>query len=257
MNNRIIINADDCGRSKMVDAAIEECIQLGCITSTTVMANMDDFEGAVRLYNTYKDSVSFGCHLNLTQGHPLLKSQILQDTGFTIVSDNGLIKLNGMHLRNSRISKAAKKAIFEELDAQIQKVLDGGIAISHIDSHHHIHNGVSILPIVVKAAKKYNISKIRILRNYLPSSPNLWARKAWRIYLGYLYQGVKTTEWFSSPKEFYRLTKTVQVLKKNTTIELMCHPGGESDSERNEIDLLKSIDFNREFGDTLINYNQL
>ena len=257
MNNRIIINADDCGRSKVIDAAIEECIQLGCVTSTTVMANMNDFEGAVDLYNTYKDSVSFGCHLNLTQGPPLLKSQILQDIGFTMVSDNGMIELNGMHLRNNRVSKAAKVAIFEELDAQIQKVLDSGIAISHLDSHHHIHNGFSILPIVVKAAKKYNITKIRILRNYLPFSSSLIARKAWRTYLGCLYHGVRTTEWFSSPNEFYRLTKSGQVTKENTTIELMCHPGGKSDSERKEIDLLKSIDFNNNFGDILINYNQL
>lgn len=257
MNNRIIVNADDCGRSEMVDAAIEECIQSGCITSTTVMANMDDFEGAVGLYNTYKDHISFGCHLNLTQGQPLLNSQILQDIGFTTVSDKGIVELNGMHLRNSKITKSAKVAIYEELDAQIQKVLDSGIAISHIDSHHHIHNGISILPIVVKVAKKYNINKIRILRNYLPFSYSLWARKAWRVYLDCLYYGVKTTKWFSSPNEFYRLTKSMQVIKKNTTIELMCHPGGNSDSERKEIDLLKSIDFNKDFGDILINYNQL
>lgn len=257
MNNRIIINADDCGRSKVVDDAIEECIQAGCVTSTTVMANMDDFEGAVGLYNTYKDSVSFGCHLNLTQGQPLLNSQILQDIGFTAVSDNGVIELNGMRLRNSRIPKEAKVAIYEELDAQIQKVLDSGVIISHIDSHHHIHNGLSILPIVVKVAKKYNISKIRILRNYLPSSCSLWARKAWRAYLGCLYSGVKTTEWFSSPNEFYRLTKSKQVIKKNTTIELMCHPGGASGSERKEIELMKSIDFDKDYGDILINYNQL
>ena len=105
MNNQIIINADDCGRSKVVNSAIEECIQAGCITSTTVMANMDDLEGAVGLYNTYKNSISFGCHLNLTQCQPLLKSQILQDIGFTSISDDGMIELNGMHLRNSRIPR--------------------------------------------------------------------------------------------------------------------------------------------------------
>lgn len=257
MNNRIIVNADDCGRSEKVNAAIEECIQLGCITSTTVMANMSDFEGAVHLYNTYKECVSFGCHFNLTQGSPLLKSQILQDIGFTTVSDDGRTELNGMCFRNGKIQKEARMAIYDELDAQVQKVLDSGIEISHIDSHHHVHNGISILPIAVEIAKKYDISKIRILRNYLPFSIDLLARKVWRIYLGCLYYGVKTTEWFSSPKEFYKLTKSKQVLKKNSTIELMCHPGGESDDEISEIELLKSIDFQKDFGDILINYNQL
>lgn len=257
MNNRIIVNADDCGRSKKVNAAIEECIQLGCVTSTTVMSNMDDFEGAVHLYNTYKECVSFGCHLNLTQGSPLLKSQILQDVGFTIVSDDGKTELNGMCFRNRIIAKEVQSAILEELDAQIQKVLDSGIEISHIDSHHHVHNGISILPLVVKTAKKYHIPRIRILRNYVPSLPDVIARKVWRIYLGCLNYGVKTTEWFSSPKEFYKLTKSKQVLKKNSTIELMCHPGGASDYEISEIELLKSIDFQKDFGDILINYNQL
>ena len=42
MNNRVIINADDCGINQTVDAEIERFIQLGKITSTTVMSNMDD-----------------------------------------------------------------------------------------------------------------------------------------------------------------------------------------------------------------------
>lgn len=47
---KIIINADDCGYSEKVNAAIEDCILKNAITSTTIMANMDDFEGALRLY---------------------------------------------------------------------------------------------------------------------------------------------------------------------------------------------------------------
>lgn len=42
---QVIINADDCGISQYVDREIERFIQLGKITSTTVMANMDDLEG--------------------------------------------------------------------------------------------------------------------------------------------------------------------------------------------------------------------
>ena len=51
---KLIINADDCGKSKEVNAAIAKFIEAGKITSTTVMANMDDLEGAARLFRQYK-----------------------------------------------------------------------------------------------------------------------------------------------------------------------------------------------------------
>lgn len=44
---KLIINADDCGCSVSVNRRIEEEILAHRITSVTVMANMDDFEGAV------------------------------------------------------------------------------------------------------------------------------------------------------------------------------------------------------------------
>lgn len=72
---KVIINADDCGYSKLVDDHIANAIRSGKITSTTMMANMNDFEGALALYDTYKDEVSFGFHLNLTEGTPLLKTK--------------------------------------------------------------------------------------------------------------------------------------------------------------------------------------
>ncbi len=79
---KLIVNADDCGYSKAVNEAICRFIEAGKITSTTVMANMDDFDGAVRLFNQYREKISFGIHLNLTEGHPLLYSQELLDKGY-------------------------------------------------------------------------------------------------------------------------------------------------------------------------------
>ena len=80
---RYIINADDCGKSVIVNKAIEASIINGLITSTTVMANMDDFAGAVRLFQEYGSRISFGWHINLTEGEPLSSSQLLLDNGYT------------------------------------------------------------------------------------------------------------------------------------------------------------------------------
>ena len=79
---RLIINADDCGSNRETDMAISRFIEMRKITSTTVMANMNDFEGAVQMYDKFHDVISFGVHLNLTQGAPLLYSQELLDNEY-------------------------------------------------------------------------------------------------------------------------------------------------------------------------------
>ena len=78
----LIINADDCGRTTQQNISIERAIISGKVTSTSIMANMPAFDGAVNLYNNYREKISFGVHLNLTEGEPLLYSQKLLDIGF-------------------------------------------------------------------------------------------------------------------------------------------------------------------------------
>lgn len=253
MNNRIIINADDCGYSQKVNAAIETCIQKGKITSTTIMANMDDFNGAVRLYNEYNEFVSFGAHLNLTEGVPLTKSQVLLDLGMFKEVDGGIL-FSGKEWRFSQIPNEAKKDVLKELDLQLQKIFDSEIKVSHIDSHHHIHTGVSIIPIIVELAKKYNIKSIRNIRNYIPFSCSYIGRKVWELWLKSLYHDVIITDYFAIFSEFYRLTKEEKLTKKNSTIELMVHPGGIYPDEEK---LLLELNFENEYSDKLINYNQL
>lgn len=114
------------------------------------LANMDDLEGASRLFDEYQDSISFGIHLNLTEGHPLRYSQELLDRGYyketaNVAGEKGNIYLNINQLRNKIISTSIQKELEKELCAQIEKVLDYGIRISHIDSHHHIHTSLLML----------------------------------------------------------------------------------------------------------------
>ena len=70
--NTIVINADDCGKSSVVNKAIRDCVESNLITSTTIMSNMDDFGGAIKLYEDYSGKISFGLHINLDEGEYLL-----------------------------------------------------------------------------------------------------------------------------------------------------------------------------------------
>ena len=143
---RIIINADDCGRNAVVDQSIRHFIEEGVLTSTTVMANMDDFEGAVKLYEEYYNKISFGAHLNLTQGSPLTDPSIFLKYGFC-KDMNGEIVFNGMPFRWKYMNVELRHSIYDELNAQIDKIRKAGIQISHIDSHQHIHFAPCLTPV--------------------------------------------------------------------------------------------------------------
>lgn len=246
----IIINADDCGYSKYVNQRIEEEIVQGRVSSVTILANMDDFDGAVNLFNQYKSNTSFGIHLNLTEGHPLLNNQKLVDYGI-YQYDCGKLVMNANPFRYKYIPLSIRNAIYEELDAQIEKVLDAGIQISHIDSHQHIHNGIFILPIVTSLAKKYGIKRIRNIRNYMPVSFNRCSRSAWRLYMKWLYPEAITTDFFTSYKTFVEDRICIPI---DCTIELMCHPGGIYPEEES---LMVYNDITNGDNNMLINYNQL
>lgn len=256
MNNRIIINADDCGKSKEVDNAIEECILNKKLTSTTIMANMDDFDGAVKLYANYQNTISFGCHLVLTEGHPMTQSMLLLNEGYFVERD-GLFFFNRDKFMQNKLSKPVQKEVFKELSAQVNKLLDYGIAISHLDSHHHIHTKTSILPVVAEISKVFNINKIRRIRNYLPMSLDYLKRKVWRMYLAYLNSDIHTTQFFDSFNSFYEYAVKKHFVKNNKTIELMIHPGHPKELYKKEIDILMNTDLNTQLGGYLINYNQL
>ena len=233
--NTIIINADDCGKSKGVNEAIAHCIDEGLITSTTVMANMDDFEGALDLYKKYSGKISFGLHLTFDEGEPIIKSDILEERGFYRKVENRLL----MAVPNLKkpISRELSIALYEEIEAQLQKILNSGMIITHFDSHHHIHTSPFVLPIVMKLAKKYNIRNIRGIRNYYPFSLNKCMRDGWKLYAKILNKNCRMTDYFCSVSEFVKSDLEV----KDSIIELMCHPGHPKDIFAEEIKMLKSF----------------
>lgn len=251
--NKVVVNADDCGISKKVDAEIERFIQLGKITSTTVMANMEDLEGAKRLYDQYKDTISFGVHVNLTDGEPLTRSQALLDYGY-YKEENGKIVLNGYPYINKRIPKYLHDDIISECVAQINRVRDCGLDISHIDSHHLMLTSQSMLSMTPEILKMTGVKKMRRARNYIEKkSVSFYIRQAWFWYMKMRVKGLKSTDWFEMFSNFYNLS--AKGFHKDGTIELMTHPGGNYPKED---ELMLKTDYNDLFKNyQLVNYNTI
>jgi hypothetical protein len=155
--DKLIINADDFGCDKNINAAIVACFQKNIINSATIMVNMDGFEEAIKLANEHGFQNKIGLHVNLTEGKPLTD---LSDTGLT--DSNGVFIMDAIRSPRIFFSSHIKRKIKAEIEAQYDKLILHGITPTHIDSHQHVHILPSIIPLFVKLTKEKN-QKIRIV----------------------------------------------------------------------------------------------
>ena len=243
----IIVNADDLGKTKEVNEAIFELMARNRITSATIMANGPAFEHAVRGLRHLGDR-SFGIHLNLTEFHPLSHgsgARLLTDGSGLL--DRGIVKA-GMR-------PGLLRAIYEELCAQVDRLLAAGVPISHIDSHHHVHTVPLILPAIKAVQRRYGIRKIRISKNIytdqVPCSPALRAKK--RLYNWALQAHSETTEGFTDLISFWDVARNRRI--RQQTIEVMVHPGAVG-SERESALLDSYWEEDLPFPVQHLNYNQ-
>jgi predicted glycoside hydrolase/deacetylase ChbG (UPF0249 family) len=163
---RLIVNADDLGLTSGVNRAIAQAHRDGIVTSATLMANAPAFSEAVSLLQSMpqyvSQQISIGCHIVLVDGTPVSASQAIP----TLI-DGGAARGNPFHKKLWKFALAAlrgKISVCEvevEASAQIRRLQDAGIAISHLDCHKHTHMFPPILEGVLRAAVANGIRAIR------------------------------------------------------------------------------------------------
>jgi predicted glycoside hydrolase/deacetylase ChbG (UPF0249 family) len=221
---KIIINADDLGYDTERDRLAFSLMEAGKVTSSTLMPVAPNFENAVQKAKSI-NGISFGVHLTLTEFRLISDNPIFRNIGMTD-SDNHVIS----DIRQMRIRPffALQDAIFNELKLQIEKTLDHGIKISHLDSHHHLHNTLWILPVIKRLQKRFNIRRCRsITRYYLfrEDARRLHLRSDFRHFLLRHYCSTKTPDYFAGLEEGFSYLKGHPRFDVDATVELMCHPG--------------------------------
>lgn len=146
---KLIINADDFGLSKSINDGIISGIKKGCITSTSIMVNMDFAKDAVK--KALRNNIScVGLHINLTMGKPIIINKNLTD-------NNGEFLSREKQLDNSKLTY---EDIYNEIMAQIKKVDEYSAAklkIDHFDCHHMLLENDTIKKVVEDIALELNI----------------------------------------------------------------------------------------------------
>lgn len=229
---RAIINADDFGLCRGVNEGIVLAHRNGVLTSTTLLANMPGFDQAVDLA-LQNDNLGVGIHLNFVRGRPVAPPDQVR----TLLNDEKKF-LSSTSLLFKRLTsrKIDLREVEREYRAQVEKVLQTNIKISHFDSEKHTHVHPSLMKIVVKLAADYNIKKIRFInefclslrlsqsiKSFLASASCAVSRKQIESH------GIQITDKFYGLCASGRMTAPllIKILSKlsNGTTEIMVHPG--------------------------------
>jgi predicted glycoside hydrolase/deacetylase ChbG (UPF0249 family) len=255
---RVIINADDMGLSETVNAAIDEGLRAGWLTSATIIAGAPAFEQAVQISKKYPQC-SFGVHLDLMDYGPLSISK----ASLKYCKSDGT--WNRTFEKNSSLKDT--KFVIKEWIAQIDYIRSNGIKISHIDSHYHIHTLPNVFIALKRIQPLANIFKVRTTRNLIPKKEKESPQEKLKIIKKWFWHhGLRnlafetiTTDYFGSVYDFINVSKEVDRSHwEGKTIELMCHPGLENDECVHECKLLSDgIFMQRGMLPELISYNQL
>jgi predicted glycoside hydrolase/deacetylase ChbG (UPF0249 family) len=231
----LIIHADDFGETEQITLGICEGIEAGLITSTSIMANMPATEFALDRVASLQDRASFGVHLTLCEGRPLTRARTLIDSGGNFCSKRQLF------LRS--ISGRLRLADVEtEIGAQVERIAAGGVRISHLDGHKHLHQLPVVCRAVANVARRHGIERVRLaamhqLAGY--ASPSSAVRELLSIHAGRVFRESQ----LRFPQRLVDIracmavadqpAKWLRLARGPGIVEIFCHPGTElADQEK-------------------------
>lgn len=221
---QLAVNADDFGFTRDVNRGIIDAHLHGILTSTTLMANGEAFDDAVRRFRD-TPTLDVGVHFVLVGGNSLLTGAP-QPAGVTELLTQAPLR---------------KPMFYEELKAQLTRILEAGIRPTHFDTHKHTHLFPPVLQALARLSQEYGIPWIRrpfdLPLTGAPSDVPLATRMVsrgfgmvrQRFHATLARHGCRTTDHFAGFQMTGRFTAQdlvhlIRNLPAGTT-EFMCHPG--------------------------------
>lgn len=157
---RLIVTADDFGRSASINQAVEQAHRDGVLTCASLMVNGECFDQAVHIAKR-NPSLGVGLHLTLCCGRATLGTDVIPG----LVNDDGTLPESAVAAGLAYFfSKKLRIELQEEIAAQFDKFEATGLPCDHINGHLHMHMHPAILPIVIAEAQKRRIKGIRLTR---------------------------------------------------------------------------------------------
>ena len=249
---RLIVNADDFGRSTSINQAVIRAHRDGILTTTSLMVNEPAVEEAVTLARE-NPGLGVGLHLTLLCGHSAL----------THAEIPGLVNARGEFSDNPPgtgfryyFQHGLREQLRREIHAQFQKFRATRLPLDHVNGHLHLHLHPTVFRILMRDAAQLGISRLRL--PFDPFRLNLRVSSGHFVYRAVhaaLYHALSSRARPALAQRGIRHTRAVFGLLQNARVDepyvtrLLPHlPAGDSelyshpslDEFRNEFDALVS-----------------
>ncbi|MCX8107766.1 MAG: ChbG/HpnK family deacetylase, partial [Verrucomicrobiae bacterium] len=142
---RLVVTADDFGKSEAVNLAVETAHRRGIVTCASLMVTGEAFDQAVRIAKANPD-LGVGLHLTLVCGRSCLGHE--RSTG--LVDEEGRFAdqpvWSGMRYFFNR---DLRSRLADEIAAQFRAFERTGLPMDHVNGHLNIHLHPTVLDLVL------------------------------------------------------------------------------------------------------------
>ena len=157
----LIVNCDDFGMHAAVNTAVVESIENGIASSCSLMVSCPAAADAMRLLRE-RPHIPFGIHLTLIRDSPACRWGPVADKADVLSllhPDTDEFYVDTSAQRAALLAKAKLTDVERELRAQIDVVVDAGLAATHLDWHCLADGGrADIFDLAMALAKEYGLA---------------------------------------------------------------------------------------------------
>jgi hopanoid biosynthesis associated protein HpnK len=158
---RLIVNADDFGRSHSINRAVIEAHQRGILTTASLMVNGPAADEAVALAREHP-CLGVGLHLTLSHGTSSLpRSEIPDLVDSNQNFSNDAPRAGFRYFAN----KLCHPQLEREIGAQFDRFKSTGLPLDHVNGHLHFHLHPTIFKILREHAGQWGIDQMRLTRD--------------------------------------------------------------------------------------------
>jgi chitin disaccharide deacetylase len=160
-SRRLIVNADDFGRSHAINQAVIRAHREGILTTASLMVNEAAADEAVALARQ-NPGLGVGLHLALVCGRSALPPSAIPNLVNTQSQFSGNPAAAGFRYF---FSAACRAQLRDEIAAQFEKFRAFALPLDHVNGHLHMHLHPEVFRILCENAGRWGIRAMRLTRD--------------------------------------------------------------------------------------------
>ena len=155
---RLIVTADDFGRSTAVNEAVEQAFTNGILTTASLMVAADAADDAVTRARRLP-ALGVGLHLVVVCGRARSKPADIPDLADASGDlDTNLVRAGFRYFFLPRV----RRQLAREIRAQFEAFRETGLPLDHANAHNHMHLHPTVLSLMISIGREFGLRAVRV-----------------------------------------------------------------------------------------------